>query len=339
MRVLVCGSTFGQFYLAALAPPEFTPVGVLARGSERSVAMAERAGLPLFTRLDDVPDDVDMACVAIRSGALGGPGSEVARQLLQRGVHVLQEHPVHHDELAACLRAAAAAGVRYGVGDFYPQLPAVRRFTAAARELRARTAVEYVEAACSVQVLFPLLHILADALGVLRPWQLAADPARAGWTVLHGSIGGLPCALRVQTELDPEHPDDHLQLPHQVTLGTAAGRLALADVHGPVLWHPRLHVPDEVKQRFDVDGPATGHLAEPPTTVLGPAPDDSYRETLSTVWPAAIAADVRALWDGASNGSALLALARLWQDATERLGYPQLRPGQTHQPLPVSVLA
>ncbi|WP_031074642.1 bifunctional Gfo/Idh/MocA family oxidoreductase/class I SAM-dependent methyltransferase [Streptomyces sp. NRRL WC-3742] len=347
LRVVVCGTTFGQFYLAALAalPEEFEIAGVLARGGERSVECARRYGVPLYTDPDGLPGDIDLACVVVRSGAMGGVGTVLALKLLGRGVHVLQEQPVHHDDLAACLREAHRRGVRYRLGDLYVRLPAVRRFTTAARRLLERRPALYLDAACSVQVAFPLVHLLGDALGTLRPWKLEALPSQGPFGLLTGTVGGVPATLRVQNEVDPADPDNHVHLLHRVTLGTAAGSLTLTDPHGPVLWSPRLHIPGAVKERFDFDGPGTGHLAEPTTTVLGPAEPPRYRDALGADWPAAIGADLLALRaavlgePGAERPEQYhLALTRMWQDVTARLGYPALRPGQRHEPLPVGDL-
>ena len=163
MRVVVCGTRFGQIYLSALtrAPEQFQLVGIVARGSARSAALAEQHGVPLYSSVDQLPGDVDVACVVVSTAVGGGRGAELAQALLARGIHVLQDHPVHPTELAECLQAARRAGVQYVVNTFYPHLEPVRRFTAAARELvRLRTPV-FVDAMCAVQVCFDLLDVLA----------------------------------------------------------------------------------------------------------------------------------------------------------------------------------
>jgi thiazolinyl imide reductase len=350
LRTVVCGTTFGQFYLAALAslPEEFEIVGVLAAGSERSVACAARHGVPLYTDVDRLPDDVDLACVVVRSGVLGGSGTDLALRLLRRGIHVVQEQPVHHDDLAACLREARRHGVRYRLGDLYVRLPEVRRFLQAARTARERQTVAYVDAACASQVAFPLLHLLGEALGTVRPWQVNATSADTGapFAVLTGTIGGAPLTLRVHNQVDPDDPDNHLHLLHRITLGTEGGSLTLTDPHGPVLWSPRLHIPEPVKNRFDFDAPGTEHLAEPSTTVLSAEAPADYRQVLREQWPAAIGEDLRAaraaiLGDPQAErpDQYHLTLCRMWQDLTKELGYPTLRPGQHHQPLPARELS
>ncbi|WP_328995847.1 Gfo/Idh/MocA family oxidoreductase [Kribbella sp. NBC_01245] len=346
LRVVVCGTTFGQFYQAAVKAlaDEFELAGIVGRGSERTMNCARRMGVPLYRSPDEVPAQVDAACVVVRSGVMGGSGSEIAREFLTRGIHVLQEQPVHQGELADNYRAARATGTTYRLGDLYVHLPAVRRFVAAARALLAEGPASYVDAACSMQVAFPLLHLLGDALGVLRPWQVIAVGNEAPMSVLHGTIGGVPLTLRIQNEVDPDDPDNHIHLLHRVTIGTSSGSLSLTDTHGPVLWSPRLHIPAAVRERYDFFGAGTDHLADASSIALGPATPASYREALSRHWPAAIGADLLA-FRASILGSTYrpeqyhLTLSRMWQDVTSALGYPALRPGQGHQPLPVGALA
>ncbi|MFC9331198.1 Gfo/Idh/MocA family oxidoreductase [Kitasatospora sp. NPDC057015] len=349
LKAVVCGTTFGQFYLAALAalPDEFEVAGVLARGSARSAECARRFGVPLYTDVDTLPDDIDLACVVVRSGVLGGPGTDLAISLLERGIHVVQEQPVHHDDLAACLRVARRHAVRYRLGDLYVRLPAVRRFVAAARVLLAGQPAVHIDASCSTQVAFPLVHLLGEALGAVRPWRIsAAGPGGGPFSLLTGAVGGVPLTLRVHNEVDPADPDNHLHLLHRVTIGTDSGSLTLTDTHGPVTWSPRLHIPDAVKNRFDFAGEGTAHLAEPGTVLLGPAQPPSYRRILGELWPAAIGADLlaqrAAILDeqGAERPEqAHLTFCRMWQDVTAALGYPALRPGQSHRTFPVAELS
>ncbi|MEV0281099.1 bifunctional Gfo/Idh/MocA family oxidoreductase/class I SAM-dependent methyltransferase [Streptomyces sp. NPDC050610] len=350
LRTVVCGTTFGQFYLAALAglTDEFEIAGVLAAGSDRSLACARRHGVPLYRDVAELPDDIDLACVVLRSGVLGGSGTELAQRLLERGIHVVQEQPVHHDDLAACLRLARRHAVHYRFGNLYVRLPEVRRFTGAARRLAAHGPLAHIDAVCASQVVFPLLHILGEALGSPRPWRIRALDGGAGQTssdgpfaVLTGSVGGTPLTLRVHNEVDPDDPDSHLHLLHRITLSAEGGSLTLTDPHGPVLFSPRLHVPKAVRDRFDFEAEGTGHLAEPSTTVLGPARPRDYRTLLRDQWTAAIGEDLGDLsatirgtgGNARRNDQYHLSLARMWQDVTKELGYPVLRPGRTHRPL------
>lgn len=358
LRTVVCGTVFGRFYLDALrpAPPGFALAGVLAGGGARSRATAARYGVPYYTAVDQLPDDVDAACVVVRAGVAGGGGTELAKALLARGVHVLQEQPAHPEEVADCLRLARAHGVQYRVNSFYPHLAPVRRFLARARALRALRPLRHAEAACSSQVLFPLLDLLGRALGGLGPWAFA-DPApvadvRAAtgaavpFRVLHGAIAGVPLTLRVQNQIDPADPDNHAHLLHRVTLGTDAGALTLADTHGPVLWSPRLHVDRDADGLLALDGPHTGRLDQPSTTVLDAGAPLSFRQTFGTLWPDgvrhALAELRRAVGEPGGRASAAqnaLTVSRMWLDLTTRLGRPELMVAAASPPLRLSDLA
>jgi thiazolinyl imide reductase len=223
----------------------------------------------------------------------------------------------------------------------------VRRFVAAARALRAEQPPVYVDAACAIQVAFPLLHILGEALGAVRPWRVhaAARNGDAPWPLLTGVIGGVPFSLRVHNQVDPEDPDNHLPLLHRITINADGGSLTLTDTHGPVMWSPRLHVPDAVKQRFDFAGDGTAHMAEPSSTALGPWQPPSYRRILADLWPRAIGQELIALRrailgeDGAIRPEQYhLALCQMWHELTSQLGYPTMRPRQEHRPLPIDAL-
>ncbi|HDS1153837.1 TPA: Gfo/Idh/MocA family oxidoreductase [Pluralibacter gergoviae] len=349
LKVIVCGSTFGQFWLAALAryPQRFTVAGLLAGGSARSRACAERHGIPLWTSPEALPDDIDIACVVLRASVLGGEGSALAQALMAKGIHVIQEQPLHHDEVAANLRCARRCGVYFRVGNLYPHLPAVRQFCDAARLLLRRQAPQYIDAACAGQVAFPLIAMLEESLGALRPWQFAAaeQPPGAPWQTVQGSLAGIPLTLRVHNEVDPDDPDNHFKLLHQITLGFPAGRLSLTDTHGPVIWSPRLHIPEGVKQGRDFSGADAAHLQEETSAALGEPDCDSWRTALAERWPEAIAADLLALSESlqapgapAWQPQALLARCQAWQALTQAIGYPRLVPGQIFRPLARTLL-
>jgi thiazolinyl imide reductase len=344
---VVAGTAFGRIYLDAIgrAADSFALAGILARGSDFSARLAARYGVPLYTDPDEA-GDVDIACVVVRSGTIGGPGSDLARSFLRRGVHVMQEHPVHPDELAQNLRAAREGDAAYTVHTLYPDLAPVRSFLAAAAVLRQENGVAFLDAACNSQVAYPLLDVLGRAAGSLRPWAFGAvrpvDPAVAEacadaqpFQVLHAAVGGIPLTLRVQNQVHPEDPDNHSHLLHRITVGGDAGVLTLADTHGPVLWNPRLHSPRDETGRLLFAGAGTERLTVPSTSALGPEPG-TLHEVFSVLWPDAVAralerfaADIRDPRRRVHSGQWALAVSRAWSDLTAVLGVPELiRPGE-----------
>jgi pyochelin biosynthesis protein PchG len=346
MRVVVCGTTFGQVYLEAFRQPglPFRLAGILSQGSERSRACADHYGAPLFTDVAQLPEDVDIACVVVRGGLLGGRGVELVGRLVERGIHVLQEHPLHHDELAECLRRARSHGVVYQMNSFYVHVAQTRAFIAAVRALLDRQRPLYVDAACGFQLAYSLLDVIRQALGGVRPWALAAplvpDPglraltgAAAPFRSLEGVIAGVPLTLRVQNQLDPGDPDNFAHLMHRVTVGTESGSLTLVSTHGPVVWTPRPrypHIPRDPGSRPYFEGGAAGGPAVPSAVVLGPATAPTFRDVFRTEWPAAVGRALlqlrRAILDGEDPlrwGQHHLALCRFWQEIAARLGPPE----------------
>lgn len=343
MKVVVAGARFGQVYLEALGRREqpFELAGVLAGGSERSRACAQRYGVPLFTEVGHIPDDVSLACVVIRGGLLGGKGSQIAQELMARGMHVLQEHPLHHDELARNLKSARKHKVVYQLNPFYTHTAPVRRFIGAARELLARQRPRYVDAACGFQLAYSLLDILGQALGGVRPWafgpiQLLSDEITSATDMdipfrsLDGVLAGVPITLRVQNQMDPADPDNYAHLMHRVSIGTESGNLTLASTHGPVIWTARPDFPRELDTRPHYESNLDDGEA-PSAMVMGPAQVPSYLHVFRSVWPEGIVHAVSELKaavqegeDPLRKGQYHLSLCQLWQELTLRLGPPQL---------------
>ena len=70
VRVLVCGTGFGRIHLRAIAADDDVDLaGILSRGSAASRGVAAEYGVTCHTSVDDLPDDIDIACVVIPSKA------------------------------------------------------------------------------------------------------------------------------------------------------------------------------------------------------------------------------------------------------------------------------
>ncbi len=296
LRVVVCGTGFGRIHLRAVGlVPGLRLAGVLARGGDASRGLAAAHGVPLWTDVAELPADVDLASVAVGSAVQGGPGSELVLALLARGIHVLQEHPAHPDEITAAARAARTAGVRYRLSTHYRHVRATRGFLASAERLRARSPIVHVDAAGPVHLLQPLVDILGLAVGGLRPWaftdpverphELTALEARPSpLTAIEGVVGGIPLSLRVHDELHPADRDNHALLWPRIALASEAGVLTLADVHGPVTWSPALHTRRDAAGRLDLDGdPARRALPRLSSWPDAPAP--TAGDLFDDVWP------------------------------------------------------
>ncbi|MEV1293168.1 Gfo/Idh/MocA family oxidoreductase [Pseudonocardia sp. NPDC049635] len=349
-RVLVVGTNFGRVHARGVrsAPVEFELAGLASRGGARSRREAEEFGVPHLTFPEDPAalgeidgiDGIDAACVAVGSAVSGGRGAELACALLERGIAVLAEHPMHPDELATCLRTARRNGVAFRLTTHYPHVAPVRTFLAAAGRLRARQPPLFVDAATPVHVLQPFLDVVARALGGVRPWSFGTpDPfpaeavARAGregpLRSVQGVVAGVPVTLRVHNQLHPGDRDNHALLWHRIAIGCEGGVLTLADTHGPVLWTPRLHASRDTDHRLDLDPGGPDRLS---TTELAPA--GTQAGIVTGLWPEAVAHALRGLraaaeagTDPLRDGGLDLAVARMWVDLVGRLGPPEsIRP-------------
>lgn len=264
LNVVVCGTCFGEHYLAAIARlgGDVRLAGILARGGARSRALAAHLDVPLYRDVADLPADIDVACVVVRTTLFGGDGTRLAEALLKRGIHVLQEHPVHPGEVASLRRQAEAAGVRYHVNSFYPHLPAFRHFIAYASAAGERAPAAFAEVTTSPQLLYSALDGLGRSLGSLAGLGCVGPlvPPSDGlpFHAFQGRVGGVPFSLMLQSWLDPADPDHHSLVMHRMAVGWPEGTVNLVNSFGPVVWSHSLYAPD-----YRQDGEASSYLLSP----------------------------------------------------------------------------
>lgn len=137
-------------------------------GSARSRELAHAFGIPLYTSPEQITRMPDIACIVVRSTVAGGTGTQLARHFLTRGVHVIQEHPLHPDDISSLQTLAQEQGCCYWVNTFYPHTRAGRTWLRDAQQLRrclAKTP-QVVHATTSRQLLYSTLDLLLLALGV-----------------------------------------------------------------------------------------------------------------------------------------------------------------------------
>jgi pyochelin biosynthetic protein PchG len=349
-RVVVAGTGFGRAYLAAFERPDFPfeLAGILARGSARSKACAAHYAVPLWTDVDQVPDDVGMACVAVGGAMTGGRGPRLSQDLMRRGLHVLQEHPLHPDELVACLRVARENQVVFRMNTHYPHVEPVRRFLECARSLGERQRPLFVDVTCAFQVLYTVFDLLGEALGSIRPFGIhgvVEEPvngtAPPPYRNVSGRFAGVPLTFRLQNELVPAEPDNYSHMLHRITIGYDGGHLTLVNTHGPVQWSMRPHMPAELKGLPRFSDTTAAHLRVPSVQSIGPATGASYSEVLGTLWPQATARAMTALWQEVAAGASSeahvqrhITLTRLAMAVAEACG-----PVRLHQPNPPELIS
>ncbi|MBM7342080.1 Gfo/Idh/MocA family oxidoreductase [Pantoea coffeiphila] len=360
LRVVVCGTLFGQVYLSAFNQPfaGFELAGIVARGSQRSRDLAEKYGVPLYQQVDDLPGDIDIACVVIRSAIVGGAGSEIAQALLQRGISVLQEHPVYQSDVAQCLKLARKHGCTYHVNTHYPHSPAVRRFIRVVQSALAEQKALFIDATCGVQVICSLLDILGRAFGRFAPcafeapdgWSQALRSQMQGtppFSQLRGVIAGVPIVLNLQNQLDPADPDNHFHIMHRICVGLPGGNLLLANTHGPLLWHAQMHIPRERSEtgcREPLPPEHAPHYYRTPLYALAEDNRDDLDGVLAEQWPSAVRHALREFATRMGDpqpqhAQQLLALTAAWKDLMSQVGNPQSVTFDAPPPLPAAAWA
>lgn len=240
LRVVVCGSNFGRHYLrAAIDDPEFEAVGLVGRGSERSRALAAALGVRLFGSVAELPDDVNIACVAVQQK----DAEALIKSLLERKISVITEHPVSVGLVDRSHRIAAASGARFHVNFHIADYEIIERFTAEAARMIAKEPPLFVSAFTSPRCVYQVVDIIGRALGGVRPTSGFRDAAVASAAVAlrscTGLFAGVPATISLTSFKSAVDDLSDAFLNHQVTIGFRSGNLILADTIGPVIWCSR----------------------------------------------------------------------------------------------------
>jgi thiazolinyl imide reductase len=334
LKLIVCGTRFGRFYIEAIKQSgEFELAGVLSRGSADSQKCAEMYGTKVYTDLEQLPTDIDIACVVVRTGVLGGEGTRLAVRLMGKGIHVLLEQPVHQKDLALCYKTAKQNKVCFALGDLYVELPSVKKFITVAQGVIKKQAPLYMNIDLATQVSFPLVQILTKALPSLRPWKVEqAIKGDIPFQVVSMTIGGIYVVIRAHNQVDPHVSDSYLHFLHRITLGVGGGSLSLVDTHGPVTWQPRIVVPNNDFIPGDLATYPSVGMFDESTLVIGKSQYPTYEEVFTHLWPEAILKDIKRVAglvygttpenQMAKWGQQEVLCSQLWQEISNALGYP-----------------
>lgn len=349
LKIVVCGTGYGKAYLAALCSEtaEFELAGILARGSDASQQMATTLGVPLYQRVEQIPQDIDIACVAIKATILGGQGTDIAMQLMSRGIHVLQEHPIHAADVVKCIEQAKKYGVQYQVNSHFAHVQQVGVFIDYVRQACQQDSPLYVDVCTSLT--FSTLDILAQALGGLQPFSLTSPGKYLAqqqdnvvgfmpFTCLSGLLKGIPLTLRLQNHYagDDSTVDDNLLVMHRLCVGFSSGNVTLLNTHGPVVWSAG-HVgssfmPAIIRQAGQAGLDPEGMSNHPSAVSFSPAEALSVKQITCSDWPDAILRALKQLrsaildkqaWD-TQQPEYLSTLSQCWMTINRHAGVPQL---------------
>lgn len=335
-KLAVCGTGFGSFYAEAASrkSPEIELSGIIAKGSQRSVKCASHYKIPLYKSTDEVPDDVDIVCVAVRTGSLGGSGTDISLALLERGISVILEQPVHHDELKQSFKAAVRSGACFMTGNLYVNMPEVKRMLNVVNFLRTQGAeIEYISAGSCVQAFYPFAEIVNRIIPGETLILEDISSQHGGFKQAYGKLGSVPLTFEYGNEMDPDDPDNHMQLLHKFSIYYSSGRLELGDTRGPLLWYPRLNMPWSVLSGDGFPEKYPDHMLEKSVQVLTPGSSLArpYYKFVEDSWVNCIGEDIDKMVRMLGDRKHFMIKAqqeqkdsKLWNVLTAKLGYAVL---------------
>ncbi|MBE8595760.1 Gfo/Idh/MocA family oxidoreductase [Xenorhabdus sp. BG5] len=337
-RVLIVGSKFGELYLNAFLQPQpgLELAGILAQGSPRSQQLARDFNVTVFRSLDELPDDIDIACVVIRAEVIGGKGDQLTQALLARGISVIQEHPLDAEAIKRHQSTANQYNAMFWVNSFYSQCQAGRSWLHAAHQIdqlsQQRPVSGYLTT--SRQLLFSALDLLLQGCHCPEQIEIAYVGQRSN--VFHRfelSIAGTTITLDVQSYLDPRDPDMHNLVMHKMTLIWSAGYLTQEASYGPVIWTPVLHAPNHLNNGqslyLHAGQPEGAYLHQTTSQILCPATQNwmTAFECDGAEGVARLLNTLNSVLNGALCPPAFrydyqLRLAGLWQQILRMMGEP-----------------
>jgi len=242
LRVLVCGTNYGRIYRAAIqqAPRAFELVGILARGSTRSLELSKELGVPLYREVESLPGEIDIACAA-----MGTSGEGVVLRLLEHGIHVLCEHPHGPDFMETAKRTAERHHVCFHVNGHFAGLEAASAFIKHCNLVRRFAAPIFLDAMATDRSLYGALDILRRVTTTFEPAEFLARDHRPPFTLVKASAGGVPATLQLQdsgTEgrMVLKDGDPGYIVDYRLAVGFPHGVLNMLSIVGPVIWNNNL---------------------------------------------------------------------------------------------------
>ncbi len=336
MKVIVCGTRFGQFYLEAIKRRSdvFELAGILAGGSERSRKCAEHYGVPLYSSVDELPNDIELACVVIGSSVFGKSGTDIAKKLIEKKINVIQEQPVHQNDIQDCYRLAVKNKVIYSVGDLYVYMEQISAMMKAVKTSLSHSEVLMVEMTCASQVLFPAIHILTKMLsdsGYITSVDILGKTGP--FSSVNIRIGSIMVLLKVYNRTDRLADDQNMLLLHNITVWTDQGSIILSDDHGDILWKNPLVMPDRDDIPRGLADDAPEELDKLPIEKIKEGSSSSLARQLSELWPEAVGKELAELakiirgdiprQEYDIGMQQLLICANKWKAVTDAIGYPE----------------
>lgn len=357
-KILVCGTLYGQVYLSAFLrnSTRFVLAGILGKGSERTIQFAREFGVPVYRAVKEVPDNIDIACVAIRSTIAGGNGSFIAKELLEKKISVIQEHPVHRRDIEELLETAQKNGVYYHVNSHYVNVEPICTFIDYAIKMNAQSVPMYINIVTAPQITYSILDIIGRAVGGIEPftftkpieWEHECKEKHNGhlqpFKCFQGIFCGVPITYNIQNYIDSSQFDNHYLNMHRISIGNESGSLNLMNTNGPVVWTDSFSIGEENETNsFRLRKSAFINYKRPTAVVFTPRLAPSLSSVAKREWPDAIVKVIDNMTKHIETGNApegqtqnyLINLSHAWLELTKIVGKtPDVRLREALPPYP-----
>lgn len=336
LNVIVCGSTYAQFYIEALRleKEKFNIVGLLGQGSERSVKCANYYNIPIYSNIEELPEDIDLACVVVRAGILGGNGSEIALKFLEKGINVIQEQPIHKLEIMKCIKAAKKKNVNYLVGNMYAYYPIIKNLQYCINILNRNHKLLHIDMECSSQVTYPAIHSLLQLVDNFRPFEIRKIDSieESSYCILVGQIGDVSLSFTIFNEINPKDVDNFLPVIQKISLWYDCGRLCMTDINGQLVWHEQIYLKHKDLLIGELNNRYVGELNKKVSVVIGDYSEYTLQDMYLKIWPRCIGEDLSHMYkiivENVNNNveeHLMILGAEYWKKLTDEIGYPVLR--------------
>lgn len=331
---IVCGSRFGQFYLEALkCIPNVNIIGILANGSERSIACANYYNVNLYKSVEELPENIDFACVAIKSEVQGGQGNLIAERMLEKGIDVIFEQPISEKEYAFLFSLDNKEQRYFAICNLYSHLPSVKNLIENYRMIKKEQKVKYINIDFATQLSFPVAQILS---------KLLPESVNAHFTMLEQNAGpyqfataiikGIQLNLNAHNIVVEQEKERFMKILFSIKIGFEGGELNLVDPHGFAYWRPFIYFPDRYNIPSSLyDKPPTGMTYQYILSTYD-EPEFTQQSIFTELWPRIIAEEINIYLE--INQSDLhhfntiaqsqINTALIWKKIMQSFGYPLL---------------
>jgi thiazolinyl imide reductase len=173
---------------------------------------------------------------------MGTSGSEAVLHLIDRGIHVLAEHPLRPAYLKVAIAKAAERAVCFHVNAHLAELPGSRRFINEYRSVFNGKPPSFITIMATDRSLYATIDLLMHTLHDYPDFHLASRSTVPQFAILNGSFGPIGASFQIQTSISADgriRPDGGAGylVDCRVAVAGLEGMLTLMSINGPVVWN------------------------------------------------------------------------------------------------------